>query len=122
LASLAHLLPDFTIGAFGLDTTTHGGSHIGRNSETLAGIPRALSAHYNLAPEFASSHNESSLKLSLEAGTDPSDDELKSISPWNVLLRAAKSTGEIRQLDTEWWRELADGTEKRIDPNEIEDI
>lgn len=73
-------------------------------------------------PEFASTHNESTLKLSLEAGTDASDAALN-MSPWKGLLRAAKSPGgELDNWTLTGWLEPGGNSDERIDPNAIEDI
>jgi hypothetical protein len=72
-------------------------------------------------PEFAPTHNESTLNLSLKPGTNTSDD--LHISPWNGLLRAVGSPGgELGNWTLTGWLKLADNTEKRIDPNAIEDM
>ena len=71
---------------------------------------------------FAGTYNESTLKLSLEAGTAASNNPL-SISPWKGLLWAEKSPAG---LPGDWtltaWLEVVAGTHQRLDANAIEDI
>ena len=79
--------------------------------------------------EFVSAHNENTLKLSLEPGTDPSANPLEALPPstWNGVLRATKLpegelTGELGDWTLTEWQELVEGgTYDRIDPNAIED-
>jgi hypothetical protein len=78
-------------------------------------------------PEFATTHNETTLKLSLEPGTIPSTNSLP-LSPWNGLLRATKSKPSEEDLAGEeldnWilagWLEHSTG--RRIHPDAIEDV
>jgi Tc toxin complex TcA C-terminal TcB-binding domain/Neuraminidase-like domain/Putative peptidoglycan binding domain len=75
-------------------------------------------------PDTASKNtNESTLKLSLEAGTNASANAL-TLSPWNGLLRATKSpAGELGDWTLIGWLEpVAGAPHERIDPNAIEDI
>jgi hypothetical protein len=73
-------------------------------------------------PEFAITHNESSLKLSLEAGAAASDTSL-TLAPWNGLLRAGKSpAGSPGDWTLTAWLEPVAGTHARLDPNAIQDI
>jgi hypothetical protein len=75
-----------------------------------------------IKPDFASTHNESTLKLSFEAGTNASDHALE-IKPWNGLLRGAKSPGgELGNWTLTGWLIAGGSTHERIDPNAIEDI
>jgi hypothetical protein len=73
-------------------------------------------------PEFVSTHNESSLKLSLKAGAGASSLPL-TLVPWNGLLRAEESPSG---LPGSWtltaWLEPVAGTHTRVDPNAIQDI
>jgi len=73
--------------------------------------------------EFTSTHNESTLKLSLEAGTDASANP-EPLKSWNGLLRATKSsTGGLGNWTlTGWQQEPEDDKHNHIDPNAIEDI
>jgi len=84
-------------------------------------IIKEIELFVKVRPEVASDYNESTLKLSLKAGTEPSEEELKNISSWNGLLRAKSPGGELGDWTLAGW-ELADGTKKLIDPNAIEDI
>jgi hypothetical protein len=77
-----------------------------------------------IRPEFASTHNESTVKLSLEAGTDASANPLE-IKPWNGLLRTATESpaGALGNWTlTGWLQEPGVNTHERIDPKAIEDI
>ncbi|HWQ70174.1 MAG TPA: neuraminidase-like domain-containing protein [Patescibacteria group bacterium] len=73
-------------------------------------------------PEFADTHNESSLKLSLEAGTAASNNPIN-LAQWNGLLRAEKSpAGSPGDWTLTAWRDTGGGAHERLDPNAIHDI
>jgi hypothetical protein len=72
---------------------------------------------------FGLNCSEYTLKLSLKAEANAPDDALN-ISPWNGLLRTAKSPGgELGNWTLTGWLEPGgDADEERIHPNVIEDI
>ena len=77
-------------------------------------------------PNFAPSHNDQTLILTLEPEANPSlnPDELE-LKPWNGLLRATKqSEGDLAEKLGNWtltgW--LEHSTERRINPDAIEDV
>jgi receptor-binding and translocation channel-forming TcA subunit of Tc toxin/ABC toxin-like protein/neuraminidase-like protein/putative peptidoglycan binding protein/virulence plasmid A protein len=73
-------------------------------------------------PELADALNESTLKLSLEAGTDRSNNPL-TLAGWNGLLRAAKATaGHPGEWTLTIWLVTGDGLHQRLDPNALLDI
>jgi peptidoglycan hydrolase-like protein with peptidoglycan-binding domain len=78
-----------------------------------------------IRPKYAPSHNENTLKLTLEPEVNPSSnpDEL-GLSPWNGLLRAVKAPnsdlgGKLGNWILTAWR---DTDPPRMDPNAVEDI
>jgi hypothetical protein len=72
-------------------------------------------------PDYTN-HNENSVKLSLELGTNPSDNALN-ITPWNGLLRAAPVVGELGNWTLTGWLQPDGATSKQlINPNAIKDI
>jgi hypothetical protein len=82
----------------------------------------AIELFVKIRPEFSSTYNESTLKLSLEAGTEASANPLTLVS-WNGLLRAAKTPGgDPGKWTLTAWHEPTGGTHERIDKNVIEDI
>jgi len=77
---------------------------------------------FKVKSEFASTHNESTLKLSLKAGTAASNNPLN-IAPWKGLLQAGKSpAGAPGDWTLTAWLEPVAGTHKRLDANAIEDL
>ena len=73
-------------------------------------------------PEFSVSHNDSTLKLALQAGMAASTHPL-ALSTWNELLRTAESAGG---LPGDWtltaWLDIGGGVHEHLDPNSIQDI
>lgn len=84
-----------------------------------------LELFVKVKPEFANTHNESTLKLSLEAGTAASNNPMNLAvwNGWNGLLRAAKSpAGSPGEWTLTAWRDMGGGAHERLDPNAIQDI
>jgi hypothetical protein len=85
-------------------------------------VINAMEIFVKIQPGFAATHNESTLKFSLEAGSAASDTSLTLI-PWNGLLRAAKSpAGSPGDWTLTAWLEPMAGACARLNPNAIEDI
>jgi hypothetical protein len=81
----------------------------------------ALELFAKVRPEFAATHNESTLQLSLKAGTAASADVLP-LAPWNGLLRAAKTpAGQPGNWTLTAWLDMGGG-KARLDPSAIQDI
>jgi hypothetical protein len=75
-----------------------------------------------IKPEFTGDHNESTLKLSLEAGDAVSNTEL-ALAPWNGLLRAEKKpVGSPGNWTLTSWLGSAVAVHKPLDPDAIQDI
>ncbi len=84
-------------------------------------IPR-IELLVKIKPEFANTHNESRLKLSLEAGAAASNNPV-SLAPWNGLLRAEKSPAGLAGAWTlTAWLDPGGGAHERLDPNAVQDI
>lgn len=74
-------------------------------------------------PESASTHNETTLKLSIEPEANAPGSPLEPVRPWNGLLRAVKApNGDLAGKLGNWILTAWRGTDDRIDPNAIEDI
>ncbi len=75
-----------------------------------------------IKPEFSVSHNDSTLKLSLQAGAAASTNPL-ALSTWNKLLRTAESPGgPLGDWTLTAWLDTGGGLKERLDPNAIQDI
>jgi hypothetical protein len=81
-------------------------------------------------PEFAKTHNGSTLRLVLDAGVDtpPEEDaetlaEEDTLVEWNGLLRTRQTpAGTFGKWDLRAWRVLGAGTQARIERHALEDI
>lgn len=75
-----------------------------------------------IKPEFSVSHNDSTLKLSLQAGTAASNNWL-TLSTWSELLRTAESPGgELGNWTLTAWLDAGGGVNQRVEPDAIQDI
>jgi hypothetical protein len=85
----------------------------------------AFELFVKVRPEFEKECNESSLKVSLETGTDASAN-LLSLDRWNGLLHATKTltpAGEIGQWTlTAWLLESGSASHKRLGEDMIDDV
>jgi hypothetical protein len=82
----------------------------------------AIELFVEVEPTFAGDYNESTLKLSLQAGTTASNNPLN-LASWNGLLRAAKSpAGHPGDWTLTAWLDAGTGEHQRLDPDAIEDI
>ena len=74
-----------------------------------------------ITPEFASTYNESTLKLSLSSGTTPIQLD---ITPWNGLLRVTPSSPHPEPIGGlgNWTLTAAVGGSEPINPKAIEDV
>jgi hypothetical protein len=81
----------------------------------------AIELFVKVRPEFAATHNEGTLQLSLKAGTAGSADSLP-LAPWNGLLHAVKTPAD---QPGNWtltaWLDTGGG-KARLDPAAIQDI
>jgi hypothetical protein len=75
-----------------------------------------------IKPEFSVSHNDSTLKLSLQSGTAASNNPL-TLSTWNGLLQADEiSDGLLGNWTLTAWLADDSGVKRRLEPNAIQDI
>lgn len=75
-----------------------------------------------IKPEYSVSHNESTLQLSLQAGTAASNTPA-TLSAWNGLLRTAESSGgSLGNWTLTAWLDAGGGVKQRLEPNAIQDI
>lgn len=75
-----------------------------------------------IKPEFSDSYNESTMKLSLQAGTNASNNPL-ALSTWNELLQTAESPGgSLGEWTLTAWLDIGGGLKERLEPNAIQDI
>jgi hypothetical protein len=82
----------------------------------------AIELFVKIKPEFADTHNASTLKLSLELGAAASDTAMD-LTLWGGLLRAEKSTPSV---PGDWtltaWLDASGGVHERLDRHAIDDI
>ena len=82
----------------------------------------AIELFVEIGPTFAGDYNESTLKLSLQAGTTASNNPLN-LASWNGLLRAAKSpAGRPGDWTLTAWLDAGNAEHQRLDPDAIKDI
>jgi hypothetical protein len=82
-----------------------------------------------IKPEFSVSHNDSTLKLSLQAGpaasnnSDHENDNSLRLSTWSELLRTGEFTGgSLGNWTLTAWLDAGGGVNQRVEPDAIQDI
>jgi hypothetical protein len=81
-----------------------------------------------IRPEYAPTHNEATLKLTLKPANPSSNPFELKLNPWNGLLRAVKEPNDDLAEELGIWtltgrlEPLNGSTGRRINPDAIEDI